>query len=149
MSDYRKIALLDLEEAIFSYNNKRYRSAAFFFQQFAEKSAKALLHKKDPEHRQLKSHAVEKILEAYDEAHKVSEIGDKARYLTGFNFIVRNPGDDFMEVSKAQAERAKNFSEDLDLYFKAELEALTASSNDAELELESLPPLNLSKEEGA
>jgi len=30
MGDYRNIALLDFEEAIFNYQNKRYRSAIFF-----------------------------------------------------------------------------------------------------------------------
>ena len=147
MSGYRHIALLDLDDANFNFENKRYRTAVFHFQQFAEKSAKALLQKKDPEHRQLKSHAVEKILEAYDEEHKTSEIGDKARYLTGFYFDSRYPGDNFTGISEAQAKRAKKFSEDLDAYFKTELEALTASSNGAELNLESLP--SITKEEGA
>ena len=149
MGGYRCIALLDLEEANFNFENKRYRPAVFFFQQFAEKSAKALLEKKDPEHKQLKSHAIEKILEAYDEAHKISETGDKARYLTGFYFDTRYPGDNFTEITEAQAIRAKEFSNDLNVYFKAELEALAKTSNDVNLELESLPSLDLPKEEGA
>ena len=147
MGNYRDIALLDLDEANFNFENKRYRPAVFFFQQFAEKSAKALLEKKDPEHKQLKSHAVEKILEAYDDTHKTSEIGDKARYLTGFYFDTRYPGDNFSEITEAQAIRAKKFSEDLNVYFKAELEALIKSANDAKLQIESLP--KVTKEEGA
>ena len=143
MGNYRDIALLDLDEANFNFENKRYRPAVFFFQQFAEKSAKALLEKKDPEHKQLKSHAVEKILEAYDEAHKTGEIGDKARYLTGFYFDTRYPGDNFAEITEAQAIRAKEFSEDLNVYFKAELEALIKSANDAKLEIESLPKVDI------
>ena len=143
MSDYRSIALLDLDDAIFCYENKKYRMAVFHFQQFAEKSAKALLEKKDPVHRQLKSHTVENILEAYDETHKVSEIGDKARYLTSFYFTTRYPGDNFAEISEAQAVRAKKFSEDLDVYFKSELETLKKISDGVDLKLESLPPLNL------
>ena len=148
MGSYRDISLLDLDEAMFNLENKRYRPAVFFFQQFAEKSAKALLEKKDPEHRQLKSHAVEKILEAYDDVHKTSEIGDKARYLTGFYFDTRYPGDNFTEITKTQAIRAKAFSDDLNVYFKAELEALIKSANDARLQIESLPRVT-TKEEGA
>ena len=53
MSGYRSIALLDLEDAKFNFENERYRPAVFLFQQFAEKSAKALLEKKDPDHKQL------------------------------------------------------------------------------------------------
>ena len=141
MSGYRDIALQDLEEANFSFENKRYRAAVFFYQQFAEKSAKALLEKKDPEHKLLKAHAVEKILESYDVAHKTSEIGDKARYLTGFYFDTRYPGDNYAEVTEAQAERAKKFSAGLDEYFKKELSKLQNACNSAKAEIDSL--LNL------
>jgi len=134
---------MDLEDATFCLDNKKYRLAVFHFQQFAEKSAKALLEKKDPEHKQLKSHAVENILEAYDEAHATSQIGDKARYLTSFYFNTRYPGDNFKEITETQAKRAKQFAEDLDAYFIAELEALIKVASGAGLELESLPRLSI------
>ena len=140
MSGYRDISLKDWEEAMFCFENNRYRSAVFFFQQFAEKSAKALLEKKDPAHKQLKSHMVEKILEAYDEAHKVSVIGDKARYLTGFYFDTRYPGDNYADITEAQAQKAKAVAAELEMYFKAELDALMAAANSTKLELEALPP---------
>ncbi|MCL2378750.1 MAG: HEPN domain-containing protein [Defluviitaleaceae bacterium] len=143
MSDYRSIAQLDLEDAEFCFANGRYRLAVFHFQQFAEKSAKALLEKKDPGHKQLKSHVVESILEAYDETHATSEIGDKARYLTGFYFNTRYPGDNYTKISEARAKRAKQFSADLDVYFKAELDALTIISNGTTLKIDSLPLLDL------
>ena len=144
MSGYRDIALRDLEEAEFSFKNERYRAAVFFFQQFAAKSAKALLEKKDPEHKLLKSHMVERILEGYDEAHKTSEIGDKARYLTSFYYDTRYPGDNYSEATKAQAERAKKFSAELNEYFKAELDKLQVLSNNIKIDLEVLPKLNYS-----
>ncbi|MCL2404404.1 MAG: HEPN domain-containing protein [Defluviitaleaceae bacterium] len=143
MADYRSIALLDLDDAIFTYENKRYRTAVFHFHQFAEKSAKALLVKKYPEHKLLKSHAVEKILESYDEAHTTSEIGDKARYLTGFYFNTRYPGDNFTEITEAQAKKAKQLCEELEKYFVSELEMLIKTSNNVALELDSFPTLEI------
>jgi len=126
MNRYREIALQDLEDAIFSLTNKRYRMAVFCFQQFAEKSAKALLEKKDPESRYLKSHAIELVLAAYDSTHQVSDIGDKARYLTSFYFNTRYPGDNYAEISEAQAEKAHKLAMELNHYFNAELERLDA-----------------------
>ena len=144
MSGYRHIALQDLDEAHFNLENKRYRPAVFFFQQFAEKSAKALLEKTDPEHRLLKSHMVEKILEAYDETHKVSEIGDKARYLTGFYFDTRYPGDNYAEITEAQAVRAGRLAGELEVYFRGELGALAVAADGVTLEIESLPGVGVS-----
>jgi len=143
MVDYRNIALMDLEDANFCFEHGRYRNATFLFQQFAEKSAKALLEKKDPEHKLLKSHTVEKILEAYSNAHATNEIGDKARYLTSFYFNTRYPGDNYSEISEAQAKRAKQFSEDLNEYFKAELEAISKTANGVNLNINSLPKPNI------
>ena len=145
MNGYRDISLKDLDEGNFSLENKRYRSAVFFYQQYAEKSAKALLEKIEPEHKLLKSHSVEKILEAYDEGHKISEIGDKARYLTGFYFDTRYPGDNYTEITAAQAARAKEFAEALEEYFAAELETLLKAVNGTKLDVESLPVLGLTK----
>lgn len=141
MKGYRDIALHDLEEAQFNFTNRRFQSAVFFYQQFAEKSAKALLEKKDPEHKLLKSHVIEKILEAYDEEHKTSEIGDKARYLTGFYFDTRYPGDNYSEITEAQAKKAKALSDDLEKYFKAEMKTLTNVVNSMELDIKTSPML--------
>jgi len=143
MNDYRSIALLDLADAEFCLEGGRYRLAVFHFQQFAEKSAKALLEKKNPRHEQLRSHVVESILQAYDETHATSEIGDRARYLTAFYFNTRYPGDNYAEVSEAQAKRAQQFAADLNVYFKTELDELKKNSNGTNLEINTLPPLNL------
>jgi len=143
MYGYREIALLDLEDATFSFEHKRYRSSAFFYHQSAENSAKALLEKKYPQHEQLKSHAVHKILEAYDEVHMTSDLGDKGRYLNDFCFINFHPNDTYVVVSESQVRKAKNFAEDLEIYFKQELEILASLSSNITLDIESLPPLNL------
>ena len=47
MGTYRKIAMDDLENALFSHSHGKYNLAVFNFQQFAEKSAKAELEKLD------------------------------------------------------------------------------------------------------
>jgi len=135
MSEFRRIALQDLEEALFNMQHKRYRSAVFFFQQFAEKSAKALLEKKDSESRLLKSHAAESILAAYDEQHKVSDLGDKARYLTSFYFNTRYPGDNYAEVVEEQVIKAHKFAMELDDYFVSELELLNQQVNAEKIEI--------------
>jgi len=142
MSEYRDIALKDLDDALFALEHKRYRSAVFFFQQFAEKSAKALLQKKEPAHKHLKSHIVEFILEAYDDVHKASDLADKARYLTSFYYSTRYPGDNYSEITESQAQRAKMFAEILEEYFKAELEVLLNAANGITANHESLPKLN-------
>ena len=104
MSGYRVISLQDLDEALFSLENKRYRPAVFFFQQFAEKSA-------------------------------------KARYLTGFYFDTRYPGDNYSDITEAQAKRAQEFAAILEDYFKAELEVLTKTTNVEMSDIGSLPML--------
>jgi len=76
---------------------------------------------------------VEKILEAYDESHKTSEIGDMARYLTSFYFDTRYPGDNYAEISEAQALRAKAFAEELEVYFQAEFDAIAKAVEGASI----------------
>jgi len=124
MIGYREIAKLDLSEAHFCMEHNRYRSAVFFFQQFAEKSAKALLEQMDPEHKQLRSYKVERILEAYDETHKTSKIGDMGHYLTRLYASAGFHGDYYSEITEAQALRAKAFAEELEVYFQAEHDAI-------------------------
>ena len=141
MSDYRYISLQDLDEALFNVKAGRYRSAAFYFQQFAEKSVKALLEKIDPDHKQLKSHNVEKILEAYDTVHATSELGDKARYLTSFYFNTRYPGDNYTEVSEDQILKAKACSEALEEYISSELERMEESKGEIANDVETLPKI--------
>ena len=149
MKGYREIALLDLEEALFNLSNNRYRPAVFFFQQFAEKSAKALLEKIDPFHKLLKSHVIELILEAYDDAHKISDLGDKARYLTSFYFNARYPGDNYSEITEGQANRAKLFAGELEDYFKAELQAYEQAKNNTKLNVESLQKIDTQAQQKA
>ena len=135
MSSYRDISLRDLDDAMFCLKSGRYRLAVLSFQQFAEKSAKALLEKKSPEHKLLRSHFVEKILQAYDPEHKTSEIGDKARYLTSFYFDCRYPGDNYTEIEEAQAQRAYKFALELNEYFIAELAKLKEIVDSEQLNL--------------
>ena len=143
MGTFRKIALSDLDDALFSMQNGRNRLAVYCFQQFAEKSAKALLEKKDPESKWLKSHAVEKIMEAYDPIHKTSDLADKARYLTGFYFDTRYPGDNYSEIVEAQVLKAHVFATDLDVYFTSELEFLEKAIASTMVDVTTLPKVNL------
>ena len=100
MITYRELSLRDLDEAHFNFEHGRYQSAVFFFQQFAENSAKALLEKKDLCHEHMKSHEIEVILEAYDEMHKTSELSDKAKYLSNFYLNTRYPSENYIKINK-------------------------------------------------
>ena len=135
MASYKEISAQDFEEAEFSMKHGRYRPAVYYFQQFAEKGAKSLLEKRDPSHKAMRSHIAEDILAAYDEEHKVSDISDKARYLTGFYFNTRYPGDNYMEVSEAQAKKAYKFAIELRKYFEAEMTKLEEEVDSVKIEL--------------
>jgi HEPN domain-containing protein len=141
MGDYWTIAQDDLQEALFNMGHEHYRSAVYYFQQFAEKGAKALLEKKDPNHIQMRSHNVENILAAYDTIHKVSDLSDKARYITGFYFNTRYPGDNYTDINKAQAEKAYSFVIILNDYFKSELKMLNTSVASEKPNLHKCKPL--------
>jgi len=104
-----------------------------------------LLEKIDPYHKLLKSHVIESILEAYDDAHKISELGDKAQYLTSFYFNARYPGDNYAEITEGQAKRAKVFADELYIYFESELKAYEEAINKTTLDIESLQKINLSE----
>ena len=143
MSGYREIALSDLDDAIFNLKHGRYRLAVYCFQQYAEKSAKALLEKTNPLNRMMNSHVIERVLEAYDDAHKTSDIADKARYLTGFYFNTRYPGDNYAEISQAQAQKAYAFAMELEVYFKAELLALEEMISSVTVDIENFPRLDM------
>jgi len=80
MGTFRDIALNDLDDALFSMQHGRNRLAVYCFQQFAEKSAKALLEKKDPESKWLKSHAIESTAVAIDTLPKVELTEDCEDY---------------------------------------------------------------------
>jgi len=128
METYWGIALEDYENAIFAKDASKNKMAVFYFQQFAEKGAKALLEKIDPEHTFLKSHRVENILAAYDKNHRCGELSDKARYLTSFYFDTRYPGDNYVAViDDIQMECALRYANALKEYFENELEKLEKS----------------------
>lgn len=141
MKTYWEVALEDLEEAEFNLLHKHYRSAVFYLQQFAEKGAKALLEKKDPGHRDMRSHAVENVLIAYDEGHKVSDTADKARYLTGFYFNSRYPGDNYADITEAQAQKAHRLALELRGYYESELVKLKEIAASVKIDLEGLSKL--------
>jgi len=56
METYWTIALDDYAQAEICVEINRNKFAVFHYQQFAEKAAKYLLQKKDPRHRDLRSH---------------------------------------------------------------------------------------------
>ena len=59
-----------------------------------------------------------------DDTHKISTLSDDARYLTGFYFDSRYPGDNYAEVEEGQSIKAKECAERLEEYFLAELKDL-------------------------
>jgi HEPN domain-containing protein len=124
MNNYWIVAQNDLQEALFNMEHEHFRSAVYYFQQFAEKGAKSLLEKRDPHHIQMSSHNVEYILAAYDAVHKTSDISDKARYLTSFYYNTRYPGDNYTDVEKPQAHKAHEFALVLHEYYLTELATL-------------------------
>ena len=143
MSTYKAISLQDLDDAEFNLRHQRYRTAAFHFQQFAEKGAKALLEKKNVSHKAMRSHRTEDILAAYDEVHKTSDIADKARYLTSFDFNARYAGDYYSDITEAQAQKAHRFALDLKAYFDFEWDKLNALTDVVPLNIEELKKLEI------
>jgi len=121
MATYKDISLLDFESAKRCLEIKDYRIAAYLFQQFAEKGAKVLLAAKDPHHKQMKSRLVEEILKAYDIQRAASDISIKAKYLSGFYFNTRYPGDNYEEIVQAQAEKAYEFAKEIRAFYEAEM----------------------------
>ena len=69
MGTFWNIAQEDYEQALFCKSAGKNKYAVYHFQQFAEKGAKALLEKIDPEHKNLKSHRVETVISSYDSKH--------------------------------------------------------------------------------
>ena len=124
MKTFWEIAVEDLDDALFCLEHKKFRMAVFNFQQFAEKGAKALLEKKDPKSAFLRSHFVEKVLAAYDVKHKVSDLADKANYLSSFYFDTRYPGDNYAEIIEEQAVKAHDCAMCLKSYYESELERI-------------------------
>ena len=143
MKTYREIALQNFNEALFSLENSMYSVAAYLFQQYAEKSAKALLEKKDPENKFLKSHVIESILAAYDPINKTGENADKSRYLTSLYFNTSYPGDYYFDAEEVHVKQAHAYAMDLEVYFKAELERLEKASSSLDLAIDSLPDINI------
>ena len=142
MGTFWEIALEDYEQAVFCKNAGKNKYAVYHFQQFAEKGAKALLEKIDPEHKNLKSHRVETIIASYDNKHRSGELSDKARYLTSFYYDTRYPGDNYADIiDDVQAENALLYSDILKEYFVNEfkkIEELTVREIPA---LDSLKPV--------
>ena len=141
MSTYRSVSQQDFQEAELVLKHRIYRTAVYLFQQFAEKGAKSLLEKKDPTHKSMRSHRVEDILAAYDEAHKISGLSDMARYLTSFYFNTRYPGDNYSDVTEAQAQKAHQSALELKKYFDAELDRLDQMNADENIDIDGLKKL--------
>ena len=139
METYWSIALDDYEQAELCAQLKRNKFAVFHYQQFAEKAAKFLLHKKDPRHKELKSHKVEEIIIAYDALMEFNDITNKARYLTSFYFNTRYPGDNYVsEITDMQVEHAKKCADELKLFFEKELEDIP--KNATKIDISGLKP---------
>ena len=125
MGTYWEIAMEDYEQALFCKTAGKNKYAVYHFQQFAEKGAKALLEKIEPEHRHLKSHRVETIIASYDKAHRSGDLSDKARYLTTFYYDTRYPGDNYAEdVDDLQVKNALLYADILKEYYVTELAEL-------------------------
>jgi len=142
MATYWEIAKEDWDDAVASMEINRYRPAVFYFQQFAEKGAKALLSRKDSYHNALKSHRIDTILAAYDRKHKCGDLEDKSVYLSNFYFDTRYPGDNYAEVIEAQVIKAHRYAQDLRKYYETELEKLDTQTSSEKLDVSSLPKLN-------
>ncbi|MCL2168510.1 MAG: HEPN domain-containing protein [Defluviitaleaceae bacterium] len=119
---YWDIALNALDDAMFGLENERYCLAALHFHRFAEKGAKALLAKTDPQHSLLQSPAIGLILLAYDpEGYSKNGVMDGAGYLTTLYFGTQSPGIGYIELTKEHAETARRFALQLRQYFEAEI----------------------------
>ena len=130
MGTYWEIALEDYDQGLFCKAAGKNKYAVYHLQQFAEKGAKALLEKIDPEHKNLKSHRVETIIATYDQRHRSGDISDKARYLTSFYFDTRYPGDNYMgDIDDAQVDNALLYANILKTYYQGELAKHAASTN--------------------
>jgi len=128
MGTFWDIALEDYEQAIFCKNAGKNKYAVYHFQQFAEKGAKALLEKIDPDHKSLKVHRVEAVIASYDNKHRSGELSDKARYLTSFYFDTRYPGDNYAsDIDDTQVENALCYANILKEYYEGELLKLEES----------------------
>lgn len=124
MKTYLDIALEDLKDARKCSENKQWRMAIFAYQQFAEKGAKSLLERINPNSKLLNSHNVASVLESYNTAHVCSYEGDCARYFTNFYIKTRYPVDDYIEVIEEYIERAEENAQVLYEFYKKEHEKL-------------------------
>jgi len=122
--DYRNIAFDNLNDADFCIKHEKYRTAAFFLQQYAENSAKALMVRLMPSHKLLKSSAADKILVAYDDEHISSQVGDMVRYLSSFYIDVNDDDSNIDDITEAEALQARYCADELEVYFQAELDAI-------------------------
>jgi len=122
--DYRSIAYGNLNDADFCIEHEKYRTAAFFLQQYAENSAKSLMVRLMPSHKLMKSNAADKILVAYDDEHVDSKVGDMVRYLSGFYIDVNDDDSNIADVTEAEAVQARCYANELEVYFQAEHDAI-------------------------
>ena len=119
--DYRTIALDNLDDADFCIKHEKYRTAAFFLQQYAENSAKALMAKLMPSHKLMKSHAADRILFAYDDEHKDTKIGEMVRYLAGYYIDLDDDDSSIVYVTEGEALQCRAYASELEVFFQAEL----------------------------
>jgi len=141
MGTYWSIALEDYEQALFCRDSGKNKYAVYHFQQFAEKGAKALLEKIDPEHKNLKSLRAETVIASYDNKHRSGDLSDKARYLTSFYFDTRYPGDNYVDdIDDTQVENALLYADILKGYYEKELKKLESATVHEINSLSSLKP---------
>jgi len=119
METYWSLALMDLEEAQFLHQQKRWRTSIFFYQQFVEKGAKSLLEKVDSEHILLKrTHNPQLVLGAIDNSYSYNEIGEKSAYFNKFYINSRYPGDTYVEVVEEAVNRGLEIALELKIFFE-------------------------------